>query len=137
MPKDREYMFFGGYGGDVPIKLPLVKSGYTNSNLKGNRCVSAHCNGQVHVVYISEKGLVSNGYCFWDALSYVTRTTMRGSKGRWFHLKDGKLQPFTREEDELRDLKALLQNPKENIKRINLLLKSKARKTKIIKEMYN
>ncbi len=135
----REFMLFHGYGNDTPIKLQLQKGGYHNSNLKNNQCVSAYCKGNIHLVYISEKGFVSNGYCHIDVLSHVFHDALRleSTTGRWFELSDGKLQPYYDEQNYLETIKKLLQNPKQNIKKINEILENKKKKTKIIKEIYN
>lgn len=135
----RECMTFHGYGNDKPIELPLQKGGYFNSNLKNNLCVSAYCEGNIHLVYITENGFVSNGYCHRDVMSHVFHDALRleSTKGRWFELSDGKLQPYYYEQSYLEEFKKLLQNPKQNIKIINKILENKKQKTKIIKEKFN
>lgn len=139
MTNDREFMLFHGYGNDKPIKLLLQKGGYHNSNLKNNQCVSAHCNGNIHLVYITDKGLVSNGYCWNDASSHVFHNALRleSSTGRWFELSNGKIQPYFDEQNYLEQIRKLIQNPKQNIKKINKILEKKKTKTKKIKGIYN
>ncbi len=136
----RQYMQFHGYGNEKkPLEIPLQKGGYFNSNLKNNQCVSAYCTNPVHVVYITPNGLACNGYCWTDARQHCLANALRleNSKGCWFVLSDGKLQPFDSEIGTLKTILSLLKEPKKNIKAINNIIANKKTKIKHTKSDFN